>query len=98
MEYPHGLSEALDCNYDPPYTCDQPLDVGMWYAAGLGGQYIVGHRALDLVLVVKDYGGGPPGIWQAVRPALVALDPMFEGDEAGFCDEYSRGAYAPDLR
>lgn len=98
VEYPHGLSEAVDCNYDPPYTCDeQPFDVGMWYAAGLGGQYIVGHRALDLVLVVKNSPGGPAELWNAVRPALVALDPRFSGDEDAFCEEYSRGAYAPDL-
>jgi hypothetical protein len=96
VEYPHGLSEALDCHYDPPYTCDQMFDVGVWYAAGLGGQYIVGHRGLDLVLVVKD-GIGPTNLWSAVRPALVALDPVYEGDEDAFCDAYARGAYAPDL-
>ena len=96
-EYPHGLSEATDCNYDPPYTCDQTFDVGMWYAAGLGGQYIVGHRGLDLVLVVRDYDAGPAGLWQAVRPALVALDPTFQGDEAGFCAQYGSNSYAPNL-
>jgi len=96
-EYPHGLSEATDCNYEPPYTCDQTFDVGMWFAAGLGGQYIVGHRGLDLVLVVKDYNGGPAGIWQAVRPALVALDPTYHGDEEAFCAAYAGNTYAPDL-
>lgn len=96
-EYPHGISEAPDCNYDPPYMCGQPLDVGMWYFAGLGGQYVVGHRALDLVMTVKNSTAGPAALWAAVRPALVALDPQFAGDEEAFCAEYARGAYAPDL-
>ena len=97
-EYPHGLSEALDCNYAPPYKCDGGRDVGMWFAAGLGGQYIVGHRALDLVLVVKDLPAGPAQLWNAVRPALVALDPNFAGDETSFCAAYASGEYTPDLQ
>jgi hypothetical protein len=96
-QYPHGLSESPDCNYEPPYTCEQMFDVGLWYAAGAFGQYIVGHRGLDLVLAVKHYDGGPRGIWAAVRPALVALDPTFQGDEDAFCAQYAAGAYAPDL-
>lgn len=96
-EFPHGLSEALDCNYAPPYRCDLGLDVGMWFAAGLGGQYIVGHRGLDLVLVVKDSPAGPAQLWSAVRPALVALDPTYAGDEAAFCAAYASGEHAPDL-
>ena len=54
-EYPHGLSEATDCGYDPPYSCDQEYDVGVWAAAGFAGQqsggvvhgadhYTWGHR------------------------------------------------------
>lgn len=95
--YPHGLSEARDCHYQPPYACEQPLDVGMWFAAGFGGQYIVGHRGLDLVLVVKDAPAGPAALWAAVRPALVALDPTYAGDEAAFCAAYAAGEYAPDF-
>lgn len=95
--YPHPFSESPDCHYEPPYACSQPLDVGMWFAAGLGGQYIVGHRALDLVLVVKDSPAGPARLWEAVRPALVALDPVHAGDEAGFCAAYAAGEHAPDL-
>lgn len=95
--YPHGLSEAPDCNYEAPYVCAQPLDVGMWFAAGLGGQYIVGHRALDLVLVVKNSPNNAADLWAAVRPALVALDPEHPGDEDAFCTEYAAGQYAPDL-
>ena len=96
--YPHGLSEAPDCNYDPPLTCEQQFDAGMWYAAGLGGQFIVGHRGLDLVLVVKNFDPkGPAQLWTAIRPALVALDPVYAGDEAAFCAAYAAGSYAPEL-
>lgn len=100
FEFPHGLSEATDCGYAPPYSCAQEKDVGLWYAAGLFGQYIIGQRALDLVLVVKDFDpvGGPATLWDIVRPALVARDAEFAGNEAAFCDAYARGAYAPDLR
>lgn len=97
--FPHGLSEATDCGYQPPYDCEQQFDAGVWYAHGLFGQYIVGHRGLDLVLAVKDFGDldGPRRLWDAVRPALVALDPEFRGDEAAFCARYGDNAYAPDL-
>jgi len=65
----------------------------------MGGQFIAGHAGLDLVLVAKNFsgGGGPVGMWEAVRPALVALDPVYAGDEAGFCAAYVAGDYAPDL-
>ena len=97
--FPHGIAGTTDCGYAPPYACEQQHDVGVWYAFGLFGQYIVGHRGLDLVLVVKNFGDldGPKRLWDAVRPALVAEDPEFRGDEAAFCAAYGAGAYAPDL-
>lgn len=97
--YPHPISEAPDCNYGG-MDCSQEHDVGVWSAQGAGGQFIVGHPGLDLVIVAKDFssGGGPEGMWDAVRPALVALDPMFMGDEAGFCEAYGNSRYAPDLQ
>jgi hypothetical protein len=97
-EHPHGLSESTDCGYDPGQRCDQNYDVGMWHAEGLGGQEIVGHEGLDLVLVAKDLGNaGPARLWQAVRPALLAHDENFRNDEAGFCRAYAANEYAPDL-
>jgi len=98
--FPHGLSEAPDCGYASPADCEQDLDVGPWYAAGLFGQYILGHPALDLVLVVKNFDpvGDVGTLWDIFRPALIALDPEYAGDEAAFCDAYDRGAYAPDLK
>ena len=33
-----------------------------------------------------------------MRPALVALDPVYQGDDEAFCEDYGAGRYAPDLR
>jgi len=98
--FPHGLSEATDCGFADPASCAQEKDVGVWYAAGLFGQLIIGHRALDLVLVVKDFDavGDAGDLWDFFRPALIELDPEFAGNEAAFCDAYGRGEYAPDLK
>lgn len=100
QRYPHGtFSPATDCGYDAPHVCTQMYDVGVWSAQGLGGQFIVGHPGLDLVIVAKNFGGGdgPTGLWRSIRPALVALDPTHKGDEAAFCKAYGGNAYAPDL-
>jgi len=96
--YPHGDSKATDCGYST--SCDQANDIGVWSAQGLGGQFIVGHFGLDLVIAAKNFsgGGGPKGLWAAIRPALVAEDPMFMGDETAFCAAYGPGDYAPDLQ
>jgi hypothetical protein len=106
-EYPHGLSEATDCN--GPTTsvpCDQEHDVGVWQANGLNGQFIIGMKGLDMVIVIKDFsqydGVGiaahPVLLWPVVRPAVVALDPTYPGDDAAFCEAYEASRYAPDLR
>jgi hypothetical protein len=97
--YPHGLSEATGCTFTAPHVCTQEYDVGVWSAQGLGGQFIIGHAGLDLVIVAKNFsgGGGPTGLWQHIRPALVALDPKYKGNEADFCAAYGANAYAPDL-
>ncbi len=98
--FPHGISDSPDCNYTPPWSCEQEYDVGVWWAAGAGGQLIVGHPGLDMVLLVKDIGeiGHHGTLWGPVRPALVAADPVFQGDEEAFCEAYGAGSYAPDLR
>lgn len=100
--YPHGpVSNAPSCLRTtgcPP----QQYDVGVFFAAGLGGQYIIVHRGLDMVIVVKDSGGQsgeePGRFWQAIRPAVVALDPTYRGNDTGFCSAYGAGNYAPDLK
>ena len=105
--HPHGLSDGASCNYALPYTCAQPLDVGVWQAVGLGGQLIQGHPGLDIVIVARDttpiligpeMGSGmaaPSLVWDAVRPAIVAGDPTFSTDTA-FCAAYGANTYAPD--
>jgi hypothetical protein len=106
-KYPHGVSQATDCN--SPVTsldCSQEHDVGVWHANGLGGQLIIGMKGLDMVIVIKDFGqhdgigiaAVPPLLWPIVRPAVVARDPKYTGDDAGFCDAYGNNRYAPDLR
>ena len=54
------------------------------YFAGLGGQYVVGHKGLDLLIIAKDNSAGPALLWQAVR-ALVALDPTYQGEGCLLC-------------
>ncbi len=90
--YPHGISESSDC---ADGNCDQENDVGVWNAIGAGGQYIVGHRGLDMVVVGKNWDGN--ALWNAVLPSVVAADPWFMGDQEAFCEAYSKGEHAPDL-
>ena len=101
--HPHGLSEAPDCNYESPYSCDKEYDVGVWQGIGINGKVIQGHPGLDLLLVADNltpltFGPTAPALlWDAVRPALVAADPRFAGDEPAFCEAYGQNRYAPDL-
>lgn len=96
--YPHGLSGAPDCRAKVG-TCQQQHDVGVFSAQGLNGQFIVVHPGLDLVIAARNFSGGdgPMGLWKAIRPALVAMDPVYKGDEPAFCAAYGAGNYAPDL-
>ena len=36
-------------------------------------------------------------MWRLLRPALIAMDPKFRGNQAAFCKAYREGTYAPDL-
>jgi hypothetical protein len=94
--YPHEFSGAPDCNLAAPASCQQQYDAGVWMALGLGGQHIVGHPGLDLLIVSKN-SGGASALWEAIRPALLAHDPQYRNDNAGFCAAYGAGNYAPDL-
>ena len=103
-EYPHGLSEAQGCNYEPPQRCQQTYDVGVYQATGLFGQLIQVHPGLDMVIVARDAdvvglgANGPAIVWDALREAVIAADPVHQGDEEEFCQAYGEGEYAPDLR
>lgn len=98
-EYPHTFSESEDCNYGESGSCGQMYDVGAWSGLGFGGQNITGHRGLQLVVVTRNAGRAAwvNAAWDLVRPALVAMDPVYQGDEEAFCADYSEGRYAPDL-
>jgi hypothetical protein len=101
QRYPHKVSNAPDCQATTAGAkCEQKNDSGIYSAQGLGGQFIIGHPGLDLVLAVKDFSSmnGPMGFWAKIRPAVVALDPMYKGDEAAFCAAYGSGDYAPDMK
>ena len=107
--YPHApFFEAPDDNGGSPFD-DGAHDIGVAYAFGAGGQRIAVHRGLDMVITVRDSvvssDENDPGtfeghksVWAEIRPALVAHDPTFAGDEDGFCDAYQRSVHAPDLR
>jgi hypothetical protein len=101
QKYPHKVSNAPDCQATVAGAkCAQMHDTGNMSAQGLGGQFIIGHAGLDMVITIKDYSGmgGPMGAWAAIRPAVVALDPMYKGDETAFCAAYGSGDYAPDQK
>jgi CubicO group peptidase (beta-lactamase class C family) len=36
-------------------------------------------------------------MWRLLRPALIAMDPKYKGNEAAFCKAYRESTYAPDL-
>jgi hypothetical protein len=101
QKYPHKVSNAPDCQATVAGTkCEQMYDDGIYSAQGLGGQFIIGHPGLDLVLTIKDYSNmnGPMGFWAKIRPAIVALDPKYKGDEKAFCEAYGGATYAPDMK
>jgi hypothetical protein len=99
-KYPHVGSEAPDCRaMFGDKGCKQTYDIGVFSAQGLGGQFVVVHPGLDLVIIAHNFSNmdGPMGMWNQIRPGLVAMDPKFKGDEKAFCKAYGDGDYAPDL-
>lgn len=109
--YPHApFRENSDNRGGSPF--ESRHDIGLFWAAGTGGQKMSVHRGLDLVIVVRDdvldatdidVGAGQglfeghKRVWRLIRPALLARDPVYAGNEAGFCAAYQRSDYAPDL-
>lgn len=102
-QHPHGLSESPDCGY-AAHSCEQNHDVGVWQSIAGFGSVIQGHPGLDLVLVgwqltPEDFFGlAAPGLlWDTIKPAIIAADPQYQGNEQAFCAAYSTNNYAPDL-
>jgi CubicO group peptidase (beta-lactamase class C family) len=101
-EHPHGPFWGTKHDYGASPFEEHPHDIGVAFAAGLGGQYIILHRGLDLIIAARD-ATGSDGIgahqllWDAVRPALLAHDPVYAGDEEGFCEAYRSSTYAPTM-
>lgn len=108
--HPHAPFYEVPDNYGgSPFGSG--YDIGLVWAAGTGGQKISVHRGLDLVITVRDDALDPQAdalageglfeghkrVWRLIRPALLAHDPVYAGDEAGFCASYQRSEYAPDL-
>ena len=108
--YPHApFAESTSDGPGSPFPLPAKHDVGMAGMFGAGGQRASVHRALDLVITVRDevvstdtkdpgVFEGHKNVWTKIRPALVAKDPVFKGDEAAFCAAYQRSTHAPDLR
>jgi CubicO group peptidase (beta-lactamase class C family) len=97
--HPHAPFAATTHDYGGSPYGDEKFDVGLAWAAGAGGQRVSVHRGLDLVIGVRNdlTNEGHQRVWEAIRPALVALDAEHPGDEAAFCAAYQRGQYAPTL-
>ena len=74
--------------------------MGVWNAIGIGGQIIQGHPGLDIVIVATDLTPLDTGLrassllWDAVRPAVVATDPLYADDTEAICSAYGSNRYA----
>jgi hypothetical protein len=110
--YPHRpFFEYPNTNGGVPGERKQRYDIAHNFASGTGGQKFVIYRGLDMVIAIRNGAGsvgeggtaadqfsGHKTVWNALRPAMLALDPVYKGDEAAFCQAYRRSEYAPDLR
>jgi CubicO group peptidase (beta-lactamase class C family) len=110
--YPHRpFFESYSSNGGVPEERRQPYDMGTTFASGTGGQKFIIYRGLDMVIAVRDSAvavgesgaavdqfPGHKTIWNALRPAMLAVDKVFKGDETAFCAAFRRSEYAPTLR
>ena len=110
--YPHRpFYEWPDSNGGVPEDRQQRYDMAHVFASGTGGQKFIIYRGLDMVIAIRngavsvndggtlvDQFPGHKTVWNALRPAMLELDPLYKGDEAAFCAAYRRSEYAPDLR
>ena len=93
---PHPPAFPFTNSYGGTPYPNPPNDIGVVWAAGLGGQWTQVHRGLDLVLTGHNVSGEWL-LWDAVRPAVVAEDDTYRGNPTGFCSAYNRSTHAPSL-
>jgi CubicO group peptidase (beta-lactamase class C family) len=106
---PYG--ESPGPNDGVPGNRAQRYDIAHTFASGTGGQKFIVYRGVDTVIAIRNGAGsvadggtaadqfsGHKTVWNAMRPAMLAFDPVYKGDEEGFCAAYRRSDYAPDLR
>jgi CubicO group peptidase (beta-lactamase class C family) len=110
--YPHRpLFESANSNGGVPGEKQQRYDIAHMFASGTGGQKFIVYRGVDLVIAIRngaasandggtvvDQFPGHKTVWNAVRAAMLPFDPVYKGNEAGFCAAYRASDYAPDLR
>ncbi|WP_354698199.1 hypothetical protein DSM112329_03864 [Paraconexibacter sp. AEG42_29] len=110
--YPHRpLFQSTGPNGGVPDNRAQKLDIAHVFSSGTGGQKWIVYRGLDIVIATRNglLSVGDGGkliegfsshktVWNAIRPAMLPFDPVYAGDEAGFCKAYRASEYAPDLR
>jgi hypothetical protein len=52
-----------------------------------------------MVIVARNFWGigvdTPEGVWNAIRPAAVAADPAYQGEDTRFCKDYSAATTRP---
>jgi CubicO group peptidase (beta-lactamase class C family) len=111
-EYPHRpFYESRNSNGGVPGERKQRYDMAHTFASGTGGQKFIVYRGIDVVIATRNgvASAGDGGtvvdqfpshktVWNALRPAMLKFDPVYKGDEEGFCAAYRRSEYAPDLR
>ena len=86
-----GEAEALPTPCEGYGYCpDELVDPGIGPWMPVPGEAVLETCGWD--------SNSPSPLWEAVRPALVATDSTFAGDDEAFGAAYSTGAYARDLR
>ena len=68
------------------------------FPTGTGNTWNVGTGACGGAALVSGTADDLAGLWPIVRPAVLARDPRYAGQDSAFCEAYAGNHYAPDLR